>query len=173
MGGGWEHSCSEPCSLKRPSTSLAPHQAVSQNHAQKFPSSFSVLKLAAQTVLHPLWKVHLWVSESPSSHSSCLLQGLGCTVLSLHSVVQGNMCRVTLGHGAVQGGTVPMEWLLHTFFREARVPRSACPVPVQLQAYPTNLCLVRQVPTQLHQLSPYTLFSRLHGFYPTSFRPHG
>ena len=77
------------------------------------------------------------------------------------------MCRVTLGHGAVQGGTVPIEWLLCMSFREARVPRSACPVPVQLQACPTNLCVVRQVPTQLHQLSPYTLFSRLHGFYPT------
>ena len=64
MGGGWEHSCSEPCSLKRPSTSLAPHQAVSQNHAQKFPSSFSVLKLAAQTVLHSLWNFSCGLQSS-------------------------------------------------------------------------------------------------------------
>ena len=52
--GGWEHSCSEPCFPTKASTSLAPHKAVSQKHAQKFPIPLSVLKLAAQTVLHPL-----------------------------------------------------------------------------------------------------------------------
>ena len=53
------------------------------NHAQKFPTSLSVLRLATQTGLHPLWNMHLWVSESPSSRSSSLLQELGCAVLSL------------------------------------------------------------------------------------------
>ena len=100
-------SCSELCFPTRPSTSLAPHQAISQNHAQKFPISLSVLKPAAQTCLHPLWNVLLWVSESPSSQSSSLLQDLGCTVLSLHVVVQVNMRCVTLGHGGAQGGTCP------------------------------------------------------------------
>ena len=121
------------------------------------PPPLSVLQLAVQTGLHPLWKVHLWVSESPSSRSSCLLQGLGCAVPSLHAVVQGNMCRVTLGHGGVQAGTVPREWLLRTSFREAEVCNSAFLVTVQLQASPMDLCLVRQVPaapSALPQASP-------------------
>ena len=91
-GGSWKHSCSEPSCL---STSLAS------------PMSLSVLKSATQTDLHLLWKVHLWVPGSPSSGSSSLLQDLGYVVLSLHAVVQGNMCRVTLGHGGVQGGAGP------------------------------------------------------------------
>ena len=74
------------------------------NHAQKFPTSLSVLRLAAQTGLHPLWNMHLWVSESPSSRSSRLLQDLGYIILSFHVVVQGNMSCVTLDHGGVQGG---------------------------------------------------------------------
>ena len=84
-------------------------------HAQKFPTPLSVLQHAAQTDLRPLWNVHLWVSESPSSRSSSLLQGLGCAVLSLHPrvvpvqnhprVVQGNVHHVTLDHGRVQEGT--------------------------------------------------------------------
>ena len=108
-GGGccWGHPCSEPCSPTRPSTFLAPHQATNQKHNRKFPISLSVLKPAAQTSLHPLWKAHLWVAELPSSHSSSPLQDVGYVVLSLHVVVQGNMCRVALGHGAVQGGTCP------------------------------------------------------------------
>ena len=88
----------------RTSTSLAPEKATSQSYAQKFPVSLSVLKTAVQTDPHPLQNVHSWVSESPSSHSSSLLPGLGCVVLSLHVVVLENMCRVTLGHGGVQGG---------------------------------------------------------------------
>ena len=72
--GVWEHSCSETCSPTRPSSSLAPHQAISQKHASKFSICLSVLKpTAVQTVLHPLWKVHSWVSESLSSPSSILL----------------------------------------------------------------------------------------------------
>ena len=91
----------------RPSTSPAPHQPISPNHAQKFPKSLSVLKLAVQIGLHPLWKVHLWVSESPSSRTSSVLQDLLYVVLGLHVVVQGNMCYVTLGHSRVHGGTCP------------------------------------------------------------------
>ena len=58
-----------------------------QNHVQKFPISSFFLKPAVQTGLHPIWNVLLWVSESPSSHSSTLLQDLGCAVLSLHVVL--------------------------------------------------------------------------------------
>ena len=48
----------------------------------------------------------------------------------------------------------PREWLLHTSFIETEVCSST--VSVQLQAPATNLCLVRQVPTHLQQLFPYT-----------------
>ena len=44
------------------------------------------------------------------------------------------------------------EWLLHTPFKKAEVCSLAFLVTVQLQASPTNLCLVRQVPAQLHLL---------------------
>ena len=40
---------------------LAPQNAISQNHAQKFPRSLSVLKLVAQADRHPLWNVLLWI----------------------------------------------------------------------------------------------------------------
>ena len=78
--GDWEHFCSDPCSPMRPSTSLAPHQGVSQKHAQKFPISLCVLQPSTQTVLHLLWKAHSWGSESPSSCISSLLQDLGYVV---------------------------------------------------------------------------------------------
>ena len=105
--GGWGHSCLGPCSPTRPSTSLSPHQTTSQKHAPEFPVSLSVPKPATQTGLRPLWNVHLWVSESPSSHSSSLLQDLGYVVFSLPVVVQGSRRRVTLDHGGAQGGTRP------------------------------------------------------------------
>ena len=107
LWGDWEHFCSEPSSPTRPRPSRAPQRATSRNHVQKFPIPLSVPQPLPQTGLPLLWKLHFCVSESPSSHSSSLLQDLGCPVLSLHSVVQGNMCRVTLGHGGVQGGTCP------------------------------------------------------------------
>ena len=104
-----------------------------------------------QTVLHPHWKVHLSVSESPSPHSSPLLQDLGYVVLSLHELVQESMCHVTLDHGGVQGR--------HTSLGSGL---SICPSEKQksafrshssaFQACLTNLCLVWQVPAQLHQL---------------------
>ena len=68
MGRGWhwEYSCSEPCSPATPSTSLAPHQAISQKHAPKFPISLPVLKPAAQTRLHFLWKIpHRFQNRHP------------------------------------------------------------------------------------------------------------
>ena len=105
--GGWEHSCLELCAPTRPKTSLASGKATGQNHAQKFPMSFSFHQPVTETDFHPLWNVHFWVSESPSSRSSSLLQDLGCTILSLHVLVQENMCCVTLGHGGVQRGTCP------------------------------------------------------------------
>ena len=89
------------------SISLASHQAIRQNHQnQKLSISLSVLKLAVQTAVHPLWKVHWWVSKS-SSQSSSLLQDLGYIVLSLHEVIQENMCCVTLDHDEVQEGACP------------------------------------------------------------------
>ena len=54
-----------------------------------------------QTVLYPLWKVHSWFLELPSSHSSFLLQDLGYIVLSVHVVVQENMYHVVLDYGKV------------------------------------------------------------------------
>ena len=105
--GRWKRSRLEPCSHTKPSVSLAPHQAISQKHAQKFPKSLCVPKSAARTVLHPFWKVLLWVSELPSCHSSSLFQDLEYTLLSLHVVVQGSMCHVTVDHSRVQGGTCP------------------------------------------------------------------
>ena len=42
---GWEHSCcNNPFSPQRPSTSLASQKITSQNHAQKFPISWSACK---------------------------------------------------------------------------------------------------------------------------------
>ena len=104
---GWEHSCWEPCSPMRPSTSLASHQAISQNHALKFLITLSVLKPAARMDLCLLWNVHSWVSESPTSRSSSPLEDMGYVVLSLHVVVQGNTCPVTLDPSGVQEATCP------------------------------------------------------------------
>ena len=105
--GGWEHSCSEPSFPTGPRAFLASQKATSQNHTPKFHISLSALKPVPQTDLHPLWNVHFRVSESTSSHSSSLLQDLGCAVLSLHVLAQENRCCVTLDHGGVQGGTCP------------------------------------------------------------------
>ena len=81
---------------------------MSQNHAWKFPISLSVHQPVTQTDLHPLWNVHLWVSESPPSHSSSLLE-VGRAVLSLCVAVQETTGRVTLNHGVsdpgAQGGS--------------------------------------------------------------------
>ena len=71
------------------------------------PRSSAFPYLSTQTDLHSLWKVHLWVSELPSSRSSSLLPDLGCTALSLQVVVQVTMCHVTLYRGGVQEGTLP------------------------------------------------------------------
>ena len=160
--GAWQHICSEPCSPMRPSTSLAPHQAISQNHAQKCPISFSVLKTAAQTGLHPLWKELFWVTESTSFHRSSPLQDLG--YLSSVSMQWFRETCAVLHWIMVESKAVhiPREWLLHMSFREAEVCSSA--FPVRLQTPPTNLGLVRQVPGQLHQLFPYTLSSCMAAF---------
>ena len=78
----------EPFSPTRPRTALVPQKAVSQNHAQKFSISLSVLKQVSQKYLRPLQHVHLWVSESPSSRSSSPLQGLWYAAPSLHVAAQ-------------------------------------------------------------------------------------
>ena len=120
--GAWEHFCLELCFPTRPSIFLAPHQAIRRNTLnQKFPISFSVLKPAAQTGLHPLRKVHSGVSKSSSSHNGSLLQGLRYVVLSLHVIVQENMCMlqwITVKSGKAH---VPREWPLHLSLREAEV----------------------------------------------------
>ena len=51
--------------------------------------------------------MHLWFSKSPSSLSSSLLQDLGYLVLSLHVIVQENMCHVALDYGEVREGASP------------------------------------------------------------------
>lgn len=73
---------------QRPSTSLALQKATSQNHVQKVPISLSVHQAVTKTAIHPLWNVHLWVSELPSSHSCSPPSGSGVHVLSLHVAVQ-------------------------------------------------------------------------------------
>ena len=158
-GGGccWGHPCSEPCSPTRPSIFLAPHQATNQKHNRKFPISLSVLKPAAQTSLHPLWKAHLWVAEMPSSRSSSPLQDVGYVVLSLHVVVQGNMCRVALGHGAVQGGTSPKRVASLYVLQRSRSLHSWS--QFSSKASPANPCLVRQVRAQVPQLCAHSLSS--------------
>ena len=59
------------------------------------------------TGLISLWNVHLWVAKSPSSLRSSVLQDLGYDVLSLHVIVQENMCHVALDQSEVQEGTSP------------------------------------------------------------------
>ena len=95
--------------------------------------------------------------------SSSLLQDLGCIVPSLHVVVQGNMYHITLNNGGVQGGTCPKRMASLFVLQRSRSLKLSIPNhnSVELQASPTNLCLVRQVPTQLHQLSAYTLSSHM------------
>ena len=102
-----------------------------------------------------------------SSGSISLLQDLGYIVLSLHVVVQENMCRVTLDHGESREAHFPKQWLLCMSFREAEVYTVEPGHSSAFQVSPTSPCLVRQVPaelpqlcwipTQLHQLSPHTL----------------
>ena len=82
--------------------------------------------------------------------------GSGYIVLSLHVVVQGNMCHITLDHGGGQGGTgQDSDFSIHPSERQ----KSAFLFTVHPQAPLTNPCVVRQVSAQLHQLSPYTLSS--------------
>ena len=141
----------------RPKTSLASGKATGQNHAQKFPMSFSFHQPVTETDFHPLWNVHFWVSESPSSRSSSLLQDLGCTILSLHVLVQENMCCVTLGHGGVQRGTCPKRVASPYVLQRSRNLQVSIPSHNSAPSTPTNLCLVRQVPAQLHQLCHHLL----------------
>ena len=128
----WEHSCLELCSPTRPNTSLDPHQAISQKHAQKFPISLFLLKPAVPTVFLPTQNLNLWVSESSSSHSRSLLD-LRYVVLSFHVVVQKNTCRITLDHGGLESREphIPREWLLCMSFREVEICDSAFLVTVQ------------------------------------------
>ena len=119
----------------KPSTSLAPQNATNHNHAQKFPISLSVLRLVAQTGLHPLWKALLWISVtillqqlSPSgsgvgySQTPCS-EWFKETCAVLHWI----MVESREAH-------VPREWLLHTSSREAEVYGSAFLVTVQLSS---------------------------------------
>ena len=115
----------------RPSTSLAPHQAIRQKHAPKSPIPLSVLKLIAPTVLQSLWNLHLWVSESPFSLSSSLLQDLGYVVRSLHVVVQGNMRVLHWIIVECRKAHTPRKWLLSTSFLEAKVYSVSIPATVQ------------------------------------------
>ena len=83
----------------------------------------------------------------------------------------GNMCRVTLGRGGVQGGTHPSRVASHYV-----LPRSRNLHPWSHfgpKAPPANPGLVWQVPAQLHQLPPYTLTSARWCLPPHCPRPHG
>ena len=157
-GRDWGLSCSEPCCPMRPGTSFAAHQAVSQNHAQRFLISLSVLKPTVQIVLCPFWKVLLWVSESPSPCSSSLFQELGCAVLSLHVVVQESMCHVTLDHGEVQEGTSQESGFS---IRPSEKHKSAFPGQSStFNTSLTNLCFVWQVPAIPRSITLAGIFFR-------------
>ena len=118
-----------------------------------------------QTDFHPFWTVQWWVSESPSSHCSSLLQDLGCIILSLHVVVQENMCCVPLDHGRVQRGTRPKSVASLYVLQRSRSLHSWS--QFSSKASPTSPCFVRQVPTQLHQLSSYILSAHMAAFLTT------
>ena len=109
----------------RPRTSLAKKKIVSQNQAQKFPISLPVLKLVPQTVLHPLWNVHVWVSESPSSCSNFLSFRTWAMLLSVSSSGSGNHvpCCTRSGLCCIW---CPRCWSLekHTFQRGTLPPRA-------------------------------------------------
>ena len=140
-GGGWEHF---PCYPSGYEPKTCP----------EVPISLSVCTAAVQTVLYPLWKGRLWVSEPPSSRSSSLPQDLGCVVLGLHVVVQ-ETCAVL--HSVMvesREAHIPREWL---FYVLRRIKSLHFWSQFSSKASPVNPRLVRQVAAQLHQLSPYTL----------------
>ena len=150
--GGWEHS-SEPCFSMRPSTFLAPHQAVSQKHAPKFPISLFVLKLAVQTVPHPLWKalrdfrVAILLQQLSPSGSGVHCPQSPCGGPGKHVPCYTGSWWSPGRHGSQESGLsiCPSEKQKSAFPGH----RSA------FQASPTKPCLVRQAPAHLHQLSPY------------------
>ena len=154
----WEHFRSEPFSPRRPRASLAPQKAISTTMPRSSPPPHLFLsRLGKQVSIlsgrctcgsqspHPLAAAvssRVWGALFPAS-----VQWFRETRAVLHWVVGGG----------VQAGTVPREWLLCTSFREAEACNSAFPATVQLQASPTDLCLVRQVPaapSALPQASP-------------------
>ena len=129
-----------------------------------------------------LSQLHKQVSI-PSGRCSCdfqshLLQQLypsGSGVHCPQPLCSGSGKRAVLHWVMVESreAHIPKEWLLHMSFTEAEVCSSR--VPVLLQAPPTNPCSVRQLPAELHQLSPYTLTSlqttwQFPPYYP---KPHG
>ena len=82
----------------------------------------------------------------------------------------GNIYHITLGHGGVQGGTRPKRVASLNILQRIRSLHSWS--QFRSKASPTNLCSARQVPAQLHQLSPYTLPSA-HRLPSSRSRPDG
>ena len=143
--------------------------------------SLSVHQPFLQTDLHPPWNVLLWVSESPSSGSSSLLQDLGCAVLSLHVVVQQITCMLHWITVESREAHVPREWPLHMSLREAEVSilRSQFSIPgishksvpssAVSHTAPSALPYPHTAPPPLSLLS----FLSLHGCLPHHSRPLG
>ena len=104
--GGWGRSCSEPSSPTRPRAPLAPPKAISQKSLHsEVPISLSVLKPVMQADLHPLWDVHSWLSESPSSWSKQLsLSGSGVHCSLSPRSGPGPVCLAALDHSTLGAG---------------------------------------------------------------------
>ena len=91
QGGAGSTPARSPVLPQDPALPLLPTRLDAKNKPSSSPSPYLVLSwLYKQFSI--LWKVHSWVSESPSSRSSSPLWYLGYLVLSLHVVVQENMC---------------------------------------------------------------------------------
>ena len=140
----------------RPSTSLAPLQAISKTMSRNSPYPHFFLSQQCKQV------------SIPSGMCSCGSQSRHPLTAALSFRIWGVLssasmwcytCRVTLGHGGVQGGTCPKTVASLCILQRSRSLRLSFPGHSSVQASPRNSCLVRQVPAQLHQLSPYTLYS--------------
>ena len=149
----------------RPSSSLAPQKAPCQNHAQKFPISSSVLKLAAQTGLHLSGRCPY---GSQSHHP--LAAALSSSILGMLFSASTYWFRETyavLYWITVQSreAHVPMEWLLHTSFREAEVLPLTSDHIASLYGGPPFLHPFRSL--SLHFIHPFSL----HGLFFFLFQP--
>ena len=139
------------------STSLALQKATSQNHTQK--SLYPYLFLSWS---HPQVSIFSGRYTCGFQSRHPLAAALSFRIWGVLSSVSMQWFRETcavLPWVMVESREAhnPRVWLLHTSFRQAEVCNSAFSVTVQLQASPTNLFLVRQVPSAPSALRRYSL----------------